>query len=125
MIDSPDTLAPVAAVASDPTTAALILRSLVTAAYVVLLALICTYGVHRYWLMRVYQRHLRSCPRPATRFIDLPRVTVQLPMFNEGTVGERIIDAAAALDYPADRLQIQVVDDSTDSSAALAERRVA
>ncbi|GAB3824923.1 cellulose synthase family protein [Hymenobacter jeollabukensis] len=54
-----------------------------------------------------------------------PRVTVQLPVYNELNVVERIIDAAAALDYPADRLQIQLLDDSTDESVALAATRVA
>ncbi|RAK69744.1 cellulose synthase family protein [Hymenobacter edaphi] len=54
-----------------------------------------------------------------------PRVTVQLPVYNELNVVERIIDAAAALDYPADRLQIQLLDDSTDESVALAAARVA
>ncbi|MEM0915705.1 MAG: glycosyltransferase, partial [Planctomycetota bacterium] len=101
-----------------------VLRAIVTAAYVALLALICVYGVHRYWMMRLYRRHLMDCARPAGRFRELPRVTVQLPMFNEGQVGVRIIDAAAELDYPRDRLQIQVVDDSTDGSADLARRRV-
>jgi cellulose synthase/poly-beta-1,6-N-acetylglucosamine synthase-like glycosyltransferase len=52
-------------------------------------------------------------------------VTVQLPIYNERYVVERLIDAACALDYPGDRLEIQVLDDSTDETAALARRRVA
>ncbi|TDN36691.1 glycosyltransferase [Hymenobacter sp. UV11] len=54
-----------------------------------------------------------------------PRVTVQLPVYNELNVVARLIDAAAALDYPADRLHIQVLDDSTDESVAVAAARVA
>jgi len=100
------------------------LRVAVTAAYLLLLSLICVYGLHRYWMMRLYRRHLLDNARPAGRFADLPAVTVQLPMYNEGAVGPRIIDAAAALDYPRDRLHIQVVDDSTDASADLARNRV-
>jgi len=95
-----------------------------TAAYLVLLALICTYGLHRYWLVYLYGKHRHHPPRPSRRFEQLPPLTVQLPMFNEGAVAQRIIDAACRLDYPRDRLQIQVVDDSTDESARLAHQRV-
>lgn len=101
------------------------LRIAVTAAYVGLLALVCLYGLHRYWLVHLYRRHLREAPRPKSRFRQLPPVTVQLPMFNEGAVARRVIDAAAALDYPPDRLQIQVVDDSTDDAADTVAHRVA
>lgn len=98
---------------------------LVTGAYLGLMALIGLYGLHRYWLVFLYGRHRRTRPRPAVRYDDLPRVTVQLPMFNEGAVVHRIIDAACAIDYPKDKLQVQVVDDSNDSSAELARQRVA
>jgi cellulose synthase/poly-beta-1,6-N-acetylglucosamine synthase-like glycosyltransferase len=56
---------------------------------------------------------------------DYPRVTVQLPLFNEAHVVERLIDAAARMSYPVDRLQIQVLDDSLDETTVLARRRVA
>jgi len=52
-------------------------------------------------------------------------VTIQTPMFNEKFVAARIIDAVAAFDYPKDKLQIQVIDDSTDESVAIAAERVA
>ena len=60
-------------------------------------------------------------PTPA----EWPSVTVQLPLYNEQHVVERLLDAAAALDYPAGRLRIQVLDDSTDAGLALAAARVA
>lgn len=100
------------------------LRWPLTAAYLGLLVLIGTYGLHRYWLVYLFARHRREVPRPTHRFEQLPRVTVQLPVFNEGRVVERIIDAACAIDYPRDRLQIQVLDDSTDGSEKIAQRRV-
>jgi cellulose synthase/poly-beta-1,6-N-acetylglucosamine synthase-like glycosyltransferase len=53
----------------------------------------------------------------------LPRVTIQLPLFNEATVVERLLDAAAALDYPRNRLQIQILDDSTDETVGRAQAR--
>jgi cellulose synthase/poly-beta-1,6-N-acetylglucosamine synthase-like glycosyltransferase len=56
---------------------------------------------------------------------DYPPVTVQLPVYNERYVIERLLDSVAALDYPADKLQIQVLDDSTDETVALIARKVA
>lgn len=57
--------------------------------------------------------------------VDWPAVTVQLPIFNEVHVVGRLMDACAKLDYPSDRLQIQVLDDSTDGTTAIAESRAA
>jgi cellulose synthase/poly-beta-1,6-N-acetylglucosamine synthase-like glycosyltransferase len=101
------------------------LRWPLTAAYLLLIGLIGMYGLHRYWLVFLFNRHRTAVARPARRYEQLPRVTVQLPMFNEGAVARRIIDAACALEYPADRLQIQVLDDSTDPSKAIGAERVA
>jgi cellulose synthase/poly-beta-1,6-N-acetylglucosamine synthase-like glycosyltransferase len=67
-------------------------------------------------------RHKRL---PAPSDIEWPRVLVQLPLYNERYVVERLIDAVAAMDYPADRLTIQVLDDSTDDTAGIARSRVA
>jgi cellulose synthase/poly-beta-1,6-N-acetylglucosamine synthase-like glycosyltransferase len=72
------------------------------------------------WLAR-RARPLPPPPAPTT----WPLVAVQLPLYNEQNVVERLLDAAAALDYPADRLLIQVLDDSTDETVALAAARVA
>ncbi len=64
-------------------------------------------------------------PRPdARRLKEFPDVTVQLPVFNERYVVERVIDAAAALDWPRGKLHIQVLDDSTDETTGLARARV-
>ena len=100
-----------------------VLRWPLTAAYVGLLVMIAIYGLHRYWLVYLFSKHYRHIHRPAHRYSELPRVTVQLPMFNEGAVAQRIIDAACRLDYPADKLQVQVLDDSTDESAHIAKER--
>ncbi len=96
-----------------------------TTVYLVLLALIGVYGLHRYWLVFLFTRHRHKPSDPAQQFAQLPRITVQLPMYNEGAVAQRIIDAAATLDYPRDLLQIQVVDDSTDASVDICRQRVA
>lgn len=102
-----------------------LLRWPVTGVYLALMVTIGIYGLHRYWLVYLFGRHRRVRPRPERRYDQLPKVTVQLPVFNEGAVIHRIIDAACAIDYPAELLQIQVVDDSTDESAAVAAQRAA
>jgi cellulose synthase/poly-beta-1,6-N-acetylglucosamine synthase-like glycosyltransferase len=89
--------------------------------FVSVIAILCLYGVHRYVLVLTYLRSVRGTPMPAAPPLDdLPAVTVQLPMFNERHVAERIIEAVAGFDYPSDRLQIQVLDDSTGDSAKIA-----
>ncbi len=93
------------------------------ACYFVAIVVLCIYGMHRYWLVWLCLRHRGAVPvEPARHFEALPRVTVQLPMFNEPLVAERIIRAVCRLDYPHDRLQIQVLDDSTDKTAGIARR---
>ncbi|WP_400191198.1 glycosyltransferase [Hymenobacter sp. B81] len=78
------------------------------------------------WQLTRLARAARRRPAPAEPVPgEWPRVTVQLPVYNELNVVERVIDAAAALDYPAGQLHIQVLDDSTDESVALAAARVA
>ena len=100
------------------------LRWPLTSAYLLVILLICIYGLHRYWLVLLYYRTRGRLPRARRRLVELPTVTVQLPMYNERLVAERIIEAACRIDYPADRLQIQVLDDSTDDSGPIAQRCV-
>ena len=92
--------------------------------YGAVLVVICVYGLHRYWIVWLFIRHRHRVEgaEPAARFDELPRVTVQLPMFNEQHVAERVIEAACGIDYPGDLLEIQVLDDSTDDSADIARR---
>jgi cellulose synthase/poly-beta-1,6-N-acetylglucosamine synthase-like glycosyltransferase len=93
-------------------------------AYLAVLTLICVYGAHRYFLLLLFYRVRKAAPTPASRFDQLPPVTIQLPMFNEQFVAERIIANACKVDYPRDRLQIQVLDDSTDSTREIARAAV-
>ncbi|TVQ51308.1 MAG: glycosyltransferase [Phycisphaerales bacterium] len=93
--------------------------------YLGALAVASIYGLHRYWLVVRYYRTRHRAPIARQGFDQLPHVTVQLPMFNESAVAGRIIDATCALDYPRDRLQIQVLDDSTDECASITRDRVA
>jgi cellulose synthase/poly-beta-1,6-N-acetylglucosamine synthase-like glycosyltransferase len=92
----------------------------VVVAYALLLLVLSAYGSHRYVMAYLYYRHKFRLPTPPRRFEELPRVTVQLPIFNEMYVTERLIGAVAKLDYPRDLLEIQVLDDSTDETQAIA-----
>ncbi len=94
------------------------------AAYAVVLGMLCIYGLHRYSLVYLFYRSRRRLPKPAGRFDALPRVTLQLPMYNEQYVARRIIERACQIDYPADRLEIQVLDDSTDETVRIASETV-
>ncbi|HKE00921.1 MAG TPA: cellulose synthase family protein, partial [Planctomycetota bacterium] len=82
------------------------------------------YGIHRCVILYLYYRHRARRPVLARLDGDLPRVTIQLPVYNERYVVERLIDAAAVLDWPRDRLEIQVLDDSTDDTTTIADRAV-
>ncbi|MFN2231377.1 MAG: glycosyltransferase [Anaerolineae bacterium] len=97
---------------------------LLTILYAVCSIWLSAYGFNAYWLIWLYLRH-RRFPPPLPPLAALPVVTVQLPLYNERHVVCRAIDALAALDWPRDRLQIQVLDDSTDDTVALARERVA
>ena len=102
---------------------------LVLAAYLLAVGLLSVYGVHRLLLVGLYRRHRDRPPTPLSTGLlaagGLPVVTVQLPVFNEPAVVERLVDAACALDWPADRLEVQVLDDSDDQTTALAEAAAA
>jgi len=89
--------------------------------YVLALSALSLYGMLGLFTLWLYRRHRHETyPAPPVARDDLPPVTVQLPLYNERYVVERLIRAAASLDYPAGRLQIQVVDDSTDETTARA-----
>jgi cytochrome c2 len=93
--------------------------------YLVTLSGLVLYGANAWVMVLLHWRH-RTVPRPAPAPPDpLPVVTVQLPLFNERYVAERLLTAAAALEYPRDRLEIQVLDDSTDVTSDIVARVVA
>jgi len=92
----------------------------VVVAYALLLCVLSFYGAHRYQMAYLYYRHKYRLPTPRGRFERLPRVTIQLPIFNEMYVTERLIAAVCAIRYPRELLEIQVLDDSTDETQAIA-----
>ncbi|TGE24695.1 glycosyltransferase [Hymenobacter aquaticus] len=103
------------------------LEILLLALYGLCLLFVLGFSLTQFQLTRLARRAFgqpRPGPPPPPPAV-WPRVTVQLPLYNEVFVVERIITAAARLDYPADRLHIQVLDDSTDETVALAAAAVA
>ena len=83
--------------------------------FVVLLGL-SGYGIHRYILVYLFLKNSKQKLEPQSEFDELPMVTIQLPIFNELHVVERLIRKVGELDYPKDKMQIQVLDDSTDET---------
>src|SRR5215218_7863546 len=94
------------------------------AVYIGILLITALYGMHRYVLVYLYLKHKGDGYQPKGRWQQLPRITVQLPMYNEDVVAERIIKHSCLIDYPKELLEIQVLDDSTDHSAEIARKAV-
>ena len=93
--------------------------------YFAILVILSVYGIHRYCLTYLYLKNRQKAPHPKKLFERLPRVTVQLPIYNERYVVERLLDAVVRLDYPQELLEIQVLDDSTDDTRLLCSQLVA
>jgi cellulose synthase/poly-beta-1,6-N-acetylglucosamine synthase-like glycosyltransferase len=97
--------------------------------YFIVMVILAFYGIHRYQLVWLYYKNKKNAAKwnkPESRFAEdeLPFVTIQLPIFNEQFVIDRLIDACCRLDYPRDRFEIQVLDDSTDETTTVAEQIV-
>jgi cellulose synthase/poly-beta-1,6-N-acetylglucosamine synthase-like glycosyltransferase len=90
--------------------------------YFAVMIILAGYGMHRYALVYMYYRNRRNrTSEPPMRFAELPRVTIQLPIYNEQYVVDRLVEAICKIDYPKDRLDIQVLDDSTDETVKVAQ----
>ncbi len=79
------------------------------------------YGLNAYWLTARRRTQLLPEPLALTYY---PQVTIQLPIYNEQYVANRLIDAICQLDYPQNCLHIQVLDDSTDDTQRLIEQQI-
>ncbi len=99
-------------------------ETLILVVYFFVLSILAIYGWHRYYLVYLYMKNRARAPEPLPPPEVLPRVTVQLPIFNEMYVADRLIGAVCELDYPKDLLEVQVLDDSTDETSAIAELAV-
>ena len=98
---------------------------ILVAAYFAVMALLSVWGLHRYQLIYLYRKYRdQAIGPPSRRFDRLPKVTVQLPVYNEPYVVGNLIETVCRLDYPRELLQIQVLDDSTDETSAIARAAV-
>lgn len=94
--------------------------------YFGVLIILSIFGLHRYEMIRGYLKHRRKLDSgPAGRWDQLPKVTIQLPLYNEKYVVERLIEETLKMDYPRELLQVQVLDDSTDETHPFTESLVA
>jgi cellulose synthase/poly-beta-1,6-N-acetylglucosamine synthase-like glycosyltransferase len=96
-----------------------------TICYMSVLIGLSAYGIHRYVIIYLFLKHRKRPAVAAGHFEELPKVTMQLPIFNEVYVVERLLRSVSEIDYPKDRLQIQVLDDSTDDTRQLTASCVA
>jgi cellulose synthase/poly-beta-1,6-N-acetylglucosamine synthase-like glycosyltransferase len=102
-------------------------ETLILVLYFFVLSILAIYGWHRYYLVYLYMKNRGNAPDPALpppALAELPRVTIQLPIYNEMYVADRLIDAVCEMDYPRELLEIQVLDDSTDETTEIAELAV-
>src|SRR5438876_273272 len=90
-----------------------------TACYLAVLLGLSAYGIHRYVIIYLFLKNRKRAVVPADHFKQLPKVTMQLPIFNEVYVVERLLKSVSEIDYPRELLQIQVLDDSTDDTREL------
>ncbi len=96
------------------------IESAVLGLYFVTLVILAIFGLHRYIMVFLYWRHRDNRALPRAWSGDLPRVTIQLPLYNEMYVVERLLESVTKIRYPRELLEIQVLDDSTDETVSIA-----
>src|SRR6187402_2506226 len=99
-------------------------ETLILIAYFFVLSILGIYGWHRYYLVYEYMKNKDRVPGPPPDVDEWPVVTIQLPIYNEMYVVDRLVDAVCLIDYPLDKLEIQVLDDSTDETSEIARLAV-
>src|SRR5260370_11985320 len=88
--------------------------------YFIVLMVLALYGLHRYWLVYDYFMYSKNVPATPPPVANWPRVTIQLPIFNERYVIERLVEAVSRFHYPPARLDVQVLEDSTAETCEVA-----
>ena len=101
-----------------------VLQNIFLLFYLLVLLLLCIYGAHRYQLVYLFNKYKSKHPVIPLNASELPRVTIQIPIYNEQYVLERVLRSLHQLEYPRDRLEIQVLDDSIDETTIIAQQLV-
>src|ERR1041385_534032 len=99
-------------------------ETLTLATYFFVVIILAVYGWHRYYLVYVYMRNRDKQPKATTPLDPMPVVTIQLPLYNEMYVAERLIESVCKIEHPREPLDIQVLDGSTDETCDVAELAV-
>jgi len=99
-------------------------ETLTLATYFFVLIVLAIYGWHRYYLVYLYMRNKGKEPKAGPPLDPPPVVTIQLPLYNEMYVADRLIASVCAIEYPRELLEIQVLDDSVDETRSIAESAV-
>ena len=100
------------------------IETLILATYFFVLIILAVYGWHRYYLVYLYMSNRDKEPKDRVALDPLPSVTIQLPLYNEMYVADRLIDSVCRIEYPRELLEIQVLDDSIDETRAIADLAV-
>src|SRR5262249_14795171 len=99
-------------------------ETLTLAAYFFVLIILAVYGWHRYYLVYLYMKYRDRQHAAGPPLSPLPVVTIQLPLYNEMYVADRLIESVCRIDYPRELLEVQVLDDSIDETRSIAELAV-
>jgi cellulose synthase/poly-beta-1,6-N-acetylglucosamine synthase-like glycosyltransferase len=92
--------------------------------YFLTLVILAVFGTHRYIMVYLYYKHKDAKTEPLPPPEVLPRVTVQLPLYNEVYVVDRLLESVTRISYPKELLEIQILDDSTDETTALVQAAI-
>jgi cellulose synthase/poly-beta-1,6-N-acetylglucosamine synthase-like glycosyltransferase len=99
-------------------------ETLTLSTYFFVVIVLAIYGWHRYYLVYLYMKYRDKEPKATGSLPSWPAVTIQLPLYNEMYVADRLIAAVCAIEYPREMLEIQVLDDSVDETRSIAESAV-
>jgi cellulose synthase/poly-beta-1,6-N-acetylglucosamine synthase-like glycosyltransferase len=92
--------------------------------YFVSLSILFLFGLHGFVMMFYHRKYGHKNPVPKNDYTEDAIVTIQLPLYNEMYVVERLIDSVCEIDYPKDKMEIQVLDDSTDETTSIVAKVV-
>ena len=98
---------------------------IVLISYFISLSILFIFGLHGFIMIYYYNKYRNVKPKQKEVSEEYPVVTIQLPLYNELYVVERLINAVCEIDYPKDKLEIQVLDDSTDETVEVTANAVA
>jgi len=103
----------------------LAIEDIILTVYLITLSILFFYGSHGFFLVYLYNKYRVVKYKPKSRFNDLPKVCIQLPIYNEVYVVDRLINAVCKINYPKDKLEIQILDDSTDETSEVLKKLTA